>query len=155
MQITVRPMDAAESEAFLSRSRAAFVEQLAQSASLDPEQAEARARELQAEFLPEGMSTAGHAFLTILDEGRTVGSLWLGPHEQRPGTGFIFDIVVDEAERNRGVGSAALAAAEDWARGAGYHALGLNVLGSNPHAQRLYLALGYQVVATDMLKPLD
>ena len=155
MSVTLRAMDAAEAEAFLARSRAVFVDELAQSASLDPEQAEARARELQAEFLPQGTSTAGHAFLAILDDGRPVGSLWLGPQDRRPETGFIYDIIVDEAERNRGVGRAALAAAEDWARGAGYRALALNVLGSNPDAQRLYASVGYQVVATDMLKPLD
>ena len=155
MSITLRPMDAAESEAFLARSRAVFVGELAQSASLDPEQADARARQLQAEFLPQGTATAGHAFLVILDDGRPVGSLWLGPQDRRPETGFIYDIVVDEAERNRGIGRAALAAAEDWARSVGYRALALNVLGSNPDAQRLYASVGYQVVATDMLKPLE
>jgi GNAT superfamily N-acetyltransferase len=154
MLVTVRPMDAAEAEAFLARSRAVFVEELAQSASLDHEQADQRARQIQEEFLPQGTATAAHAFLVIEDDGRPVGSLWLGPQDRRPDTGFIYDIVVDEAERNRGIGHAALAAAEDWARGVGYRALALNVLGSNPDAQRLYASVGYQVVATDMLKPL-
>ena len=62
---------------------------------------------------------------------------------------------IDEARRGEGLGRAAMLAAEQVAREAGWSALGLNVFGHNPRARGLYDSLGYEVAATTMAKPLD
>ena len=46
-------------------------------------------------------------------------------------------------------------AAEPVVREAGFVKLGLNVFGDNEAAHALYLSLGYQPIATQMIKKLD
>jgi GNAT superfamily N-acetyltransferase len=153
--VTLREMDEAEFDAFLAASLADFVADLSRGAALTPEQAAERARTLLDEMLPEGRDTLGNAFLAILDDGAAVGRLWLGPHRDRSDAAYVYDIAVDEGLRGRGIGRAALLAADDWARSVGFVAIGLSVFGFNADAQRLYASAGYEVVATEMLKTLE
>jgi RimJ/RimL family protein N-acetyltransferase len=62
--------------------------------------------------------------------------------------------VVDEW-RGRGVGTALLAAVENWARHAGVEAIVLDVATPNDAAARLYERLGYREVTRGMTKPID
>ncbi len=68
--------------------------------------------------------------------------------------GHVVDIVVAREAEGRGVGRALLAAAERWAKEAGYPWLTLNVFAGNERARRVYEQAGYQVEWTRMLKPL-
>ena len=54
------------------------------------------------------------------------------------------DICVDEKLRGRGIGSAMLAACEEWARAKNFEYLELNVLEANAAARRLYERTGYK-----------
>ena len=115
-----------------------------------------RAHKQHEELLPHGLATPGHTFFNVLaDDGRVVGQLWLGPHPQRPDVGYVYDVGIDEAERDRGFGRAAMLAAEQVVREQGQTEIGLNVFGFNDPARSLYDSLGYRVVATQMLKRLD
>ena len=60
------------------------------------------------------------------------------------------DICVDEKLRGQGVGSALLAACEEWARGRGLEYLELNVLEANEAARRLYERTGYKKIVNVM-----
>ena len=59
--------------------------------------AEDRATSLFARLVPDGQSTAGHEFRSIVNEsGETVGAIWLSPDaEAGRGAAFLWDIVID------------------------------------------------------------
>lgn len=61
--------------------------------------------------------------------------------------GFIYSVVVAEAQRGRGVGAVMMALLEDVARQAGVHAALLRVIVNNARARAFYLRQGYQVIA--------
>ncbi len=152
MTASVRPMTGDEFTAFAARSVQDYATDIARSASIPLDAGWERAETQFAGFLPEGRSTTGHRLLTILDGERAIGSLWIGPHPQRESTAFVYDILIEEAERGRGFGRDAMLAAEDLAKADGSTAIGLNVFGFNERAQRLYASLDYGVVSTQMLK---
>ena len=106
--------------------------------------------------LPSGLDAPGTWFWVILDEGSSrVGTMWVGPHPQRPGAAFVFDIEIDESARRRGYGRAAMLAAERLVRSAGITEIGLSVFGVNDSAKALYDSIGYRVLATQMAKSLS
>ena len=83
-------------------------------------------------------------FVAELDGGVLVGrlSLMRDPH---PSSKHVADlgVMVAAGHRRRGVGTALMAAAEDWARSAGVGKLELHVFPHNEPAIRLYEKLGY------------
>jgi len=109
-----------------------------------------RATSLFARLVPDGQSTAGHEFRSIVNEsGETVGAIWLSPDaEAGRGAAFLWDIVIDPEHRGRGYGRATLEALEPLVRALGYDAIRLHVFGDNDLARHLYRAVGY--VETDM-----
>ena len=96
-------------------------------------------------ILPQGLETPGHDLLVALDAatGRRVGFTWLF-HEHR--AGFVYDVEVDQTERDQGYGRALMEAAAERMRELGMAVLGLNVFGHNVVAHTLYDSLGYDVV---------
>jgi ribosomal protein S18 acetylase RimI-like enzyme len=72
-----------------------------------------------------------------------------------PRRGALIGIAVDEDWRGRGIGTALMRAAEDWARDRGYDTLELDVADPNGDARRLYERLGYGLVAHTLVKPLN
>src|SRR6476659_5298059 len=49
--------------------------------------------------LPEGRATKGHHFLRVLEDGEPVGWLWIGPHPDKQGAAWIYDIEIEEEMR--------------------------------------------------------
>ena len=68
-----------------------------------------------------------------------VGSLWLCTLDPMA---FVYDVVVDEAQRRKGYGAAIMNAGALWSREQGHPVLGLNVFAHNPGARALYDRLG-------------
>ncbi len=68
--------------------------------------------------------------------------------------GHISDLVVAAGAEGRGVGSALMAAAEEWSRARGHRLLTLNVFDENRRARSLYDRLGYQPDTLRMVKVL-
>lgn len=155
MTVTLRAMTASEFNAWSAASIESYTEDIAAAGSVPSEDARAQAEKQWHELLPNGQHTRDSWFLKVVDGERTIGSLWIGPHRQRPDAAFIYDIVIDESEQGRGFGRQAMLAAEDLVREAGLVRIGLNVFGFNERAKRLYDSLGYAVVATVMTKALD
>ncbi|MCL1463641.1 GNAT family N-acetyltransferase [Argonema galeatum] len=86
-----------------------------------------------------------------------VACLWLGNAiDQLYGDrhAHIFLLYVEPEHRRRGVGTALMRHAEDWAKARGDRQIGLQVFEVNKPAMNLYRNLGYQTQSLWMLKPL-
>ena len=85
------------------------------------------------------------ALMVADDAGTVVGRLSLvrDPH---PSSAHVADLglMVAASHRRRGIGRALLAAAEEWARGAGVSKLELHVFPHNEAAIALYEGFGYE-----------
>ncbi len=79
-------------------------------------------------------------FLVARDDGKVVGQLSL-----RPGWPGVLDLgmAIDEAWRGRGVGSALMERAIEWARATGAHKITLHVYPHNAAAIALYEKYGF------------
>jgi ribosomal protein S18 acetylase RimI-like enzyme len=132
-----------------------YAQDLVQEQALWHGEAERRAAGKLAELLPRGPETGGMLLRTVLAEGVPVGWVWAGPPPRpRPGMGWLHAIEIDEGHRNRGYGSAAVAAVEAELAHRGLRSMGLNVRGLNTRAARLYERLGYRLLAQQMVKDL-
>ena len=145
-RVRTRPMTEAELTRYFDTAVEDFADETMQADPLQSrEDALARSRRMYDAILPEGVATRGHDFLVALDveDGRRIGMTWLF-HED--GAGFVYDVVVDEAERGRGYGRALMDAAAAHCRRLDLRVLGLNVFAHNHVARAMYDALGYAVV---------
>jgi GNAT superfamily N-acetyltransferase len=106
-------------------------------------------------MFPDGRPRPGHLLWRIEDDAQPVGTLWIGPASpDDPRAYWVWDIVIDEPHRGRGLGRQAMRLAEDQARGQGATTLGLTVFAHNPVAWHLYEGLGYAPVSARMTKTL-
>jgi ribosomal protein S18 acetylase RimI-like enzyme len=152
---SVRPMTHAEFETWREDSVTSYAGDLAAANGQPVETALTKARRQFAELLPDGVDTDRAWLFKVVDAaGADVGVLWIGLHPDRPGVAYVYDIAIDEPHRGRGLGRAAMLAAERVVTEAGMTEIGLNVFGFNDRARGLYDSLGYRVVATQMTKSL-
>jgi ribosomal protein S18 acetylase RimI-like enzyme len=87
-------------------------------------------------------------FLVAEMRGRPVGYVKVAPPTPLPSNAHVQQVqglLVDPAVRGRGVGRSLLDAAVALARQRGARRIWLRVLGTNPGAQRLYAAAGFEV----------
>ncbi len=120
-----------------------------------PADAFASAAREQAALLPQGLATPGHHIWTVRADGSPVGHVWLAVRGAPTGgrQAHLFDVEVAPEARGRGLGRAAVLAAEDAARGLGARRMTLNVFAHNTPALRLYDTLGYAVTLTFLTWP--
>ena len=105
------------------------------------------------ELFPSGTPAEGQHVMNVLEDEEVVGTLWMGrPFSGGGSTWFIFDVEIVKDMRGRGLGRAAMEAAEEWTRERGGTRVALNVFGPNLAARSLYDSLGYEVLATSMFK---
>ncbi len=131
--------------------RQQYARGLVEHARLSPEDAAAKvARDIPA-ILPHGLATEGAHVWAVEADGRAVGTVFLGV---RDGAAWLYDITIDEAERGRGLGRAAMLALEAEVRALGHDRVALNVWGGNDVARGLYRSLGYAEDSVHMSKRL-
>lgn len=148
-------MTAAEFASWRTASVASYAAHTAAASGRPVEETAPRAAADFDRLLAEGLETPRTWLLRVLDgAGTDVGVLWLGPQPDRDDALYVFDVAIDPEHRGRGLGRAAMTAAEQIARSAGMCEIGLQVFGFNDTARRLYDSLGYRVVATRMTKTL-
>lgn len=82
----------------------------------------------------------GAAFVYEHD-GDVAGYLGIHPHDEY---GHVLGMLVDEAQRGRGIGKVLLARAETWARERGLAHISLLVFPHNDRALRLYRSAGFK-----------
>jgi ribosomal protein S18 acetylase RimI-like enzyme len=155
MAVTLRPMTDAEYAAWRPHSLAAYANERAQAQGRPVEDVLPEAARQIEGYLPDGVQTQGHDVLRIVDAGEPVGWLWLGPHPDKAGAAWVYEIEIEEHARGRGIGRATMLAAEDLVVSRGVRELGLNVFGHNERAINLYRSLGYVPTSMNMAKPLD
>ncbi len=154
-QVTFRSMTATEFDAWSEHSIVSYANDVAEATGQPLEVALSAARDQFPALLPDGLETVGMSVLVVLDsDGTEVGTIWFGPHSDKPGSAFIWDIEIHEPHQGRGLGRAAMLAAERLAVDAGHSEIGLNVFGFNDRARHLYDSLGYRVISTSMTKTL-
>jgi ribosomal protein S18 acetylase RimI-like enzyme len=111
-----------------------------------------------------GIQTASAGFLAVSlpllrQYYGMVGSLWrmallaVLHHTPSAGEVHIDGVAVASVYRRRGVGSRLIAAMEAWAAGRDFAAVSLEVVDSNPQAQKLYQRLGFGAVREQTVWP--
>lgn len=155
-RVTLRPVTEEEYDAHRGPGLAEFTAELARAEHRPVDDAlRARAESFFPASLTEALAEDGTHVLRVLDAaGTAVGLLWLGRAAGSPATGFVYDVVIDPEHRGRGLGRAAVLAAEDLFRREGCTRVGLNVWGWNDRAADLYRSLGFAVDAMQMSRPL-
>ena len=99
---------------------------------------------------------ADNVLAIVEADGEAVGHVWFAESSRNDRrTIFVNDVEIDEAQRGRGLGRAAMGLVEDEARARGIDRVELNVFGGNTAARSLYRSLGYDEVAVGMRKLLD
>ena len=155
MSVLLRPMREDEFNAWLPQMRERYADDMVRDAGLTPERADVKATEDVERLFPGGTPSAEQLVFVVEAEGETVGDLWLAERDdsfQR--CLFIFDIRLDESQRGKGYGKAAMLFAEEEARRRGFDTVALNVFGRNTTARNLYRSLGYEEDAVAMSKQL-
>ncbi|PPF23643.1 GNAT family N-acetyltransferase [Rathayibacter rathayi] len=154
MTVSLVPMSSSALASWMRVQRSAYIEDRMRAG--DDEAAATRNADASYErYFPDGSPAARHDVLVVVEEGRAVGSLWLGPHPSGlDGVWYVWDVQIDAAQRGRGLGRAAMLLAEAHVRARGGSALALNVFGFNTPARALYESLGYETTALQMRKPL-
>ncbi|MFF9126648.1 GNAT family N-acetyltransferase [Streptomyces sp. NPDC014889] len=147
-KVTLRKMTPSEYDVATGRREAESVREL--SKFMPQELARERVHQGTAQFLPDGLDTAGHHLVVAENgSGEVVGNAWIGP-DPRHGSGtinsaWLYDINVFAQFQRRGYGSAILAAAEELVAREGKTSLNLNVVGDNEAAIAMYQCNGYEV----------
>jgi GNAT superfamily N-acetyltransferase len=149
--VSLRPFREEDYPAWDDAHRAEYERGLVEFAGLSRDAARAKVAHDVPSVLPDGLATADTRFWVIEDDGRRVGTIFLGI---RGGEAWLYDIVIDEAERGRGLGRAAMLTLEDEVRALGHDSIALNVWGGNAVARTLYRSLGYAERSVHMRKTL-
>ncbi|MBF4636064.1 N-acetyltransferase [Agreia pratensis] len=160
MPVHLVPMSPERFPAWLERSRDEYERDLIVTGESHDEARRHSAESMEGLFA-SGAPTALNAVFDLVDElERSVGYLWLGRSGSGAGNSgddtswWIWDVLVDEQHRGRGIGREAMNLAEEYARSQGARTLGLSVFAFNTAARTLYDSLGYEPVSVKMRKPL-
>ncbi len=157
---TVRPAVPEDEPAMLEIQHSSAIHH----ATIDPDRWRAQSLEAAARSRARwhAIGPRSEGIVAVADDGTVVGmiELWLkrprDPDSARtPRIQADFGIAVAPAWRGRGVGTALLQAAEDWARGQGVERMALDLDAANEGALRLYERHGYTVHALEMDKPIE
>jgi ribosomal protein S18 acetylase RimI-like enzyme len=157
VSVRLRPLRDDEYPEFVETSRREYSEDLRRNGGMDRDPAEAKAAKDFETLLPAELATAGHWICAIEEEttGERVGRLWFARRDEHgQSVAFLYDITIEEAQRGRGLGRAAMLAFEAAAAEQGLEVLELNVFGGNARARGLYRSLGYTETAVHMQKRL-
>ena len=149
--IALRPLREDEYDAWDAAHRAEYLRGLVEHVGMPQERAEAKVQRDVDHVLPEGLATASTWIWAVEDDGRVVGTVFVGV---RDGGAWLYDITIAEDERGKGFGRAAMTALEDEVRALGHGVIGLNVWGANDVARGLYRSLGWAEESVHMRKQL-
>jgi ribosomal protein S18 acetylase RimI-like enzyme len=153
--IQLRAMTEAEFARFRILDRENYSRSLTYAHGMSIEEARLEALTQGEEILKDGIRTPGHEFLTAVDgaTGAVAGYLWYEVNRLKR-RAFLYFIVVEDAERGKGAGRAAMEALEERLRSEGIKSLGLHVFSHNTVALHLYESRGFRTTGLNMEKDL-
>jgi RimJ/RimL family protein N-acetyltransferase len=148
--VSLRPYPEAELGAMWAEHRERYAGDLVDNGGFTRAEADAKAAHDTASV--QGLEPL---LFEIEHEGDRIGRivLWLDAFE-KPGHAWLFEIVLDDSVRGRGLGREALRLAEEEARSRGMTRIDLNVFSGNLVARSLYASAGYAETSVHMGKPL-
>jgi ribosomal protein S18 acetylase RimI-like enzyme len=91
--------------------------------------------------------------LGVIAWGEELDPVFVAPPWRRRAQ--VFDLVVAESARRRGIGTALLRAVEAEAAARGLRRLAIGVLAGNDAAEAAYRRFGFRAYALDLIKPLN
>lgn len=153
--VTLTPATDEELAEFIAAQKVSYLHDLIEQGGLSRAAAQANSDATWSGLVPDGVHPVeGNEIMIARDvDGERIGVLWMAVRANgEEQYGWIYDIEVDPALRNRGYGRALMLAAEDWTRSKGLKSLQLNVFGGNTAARALYRSLGYVENAVQMSK---
>jgi GNAT superfamily N-acetyltransferase len=151
--LALRPMRPDEFEPFAEHGRVGYADQMVEFGGATRQAAEVKAERDYQMTLPQGLDTPGHWFFVAEDDGRRVGTVWFAERVMDGRmVAYLYEIEVEEAERGKGFGRAAMEAFEREASRRGLTRMELNVFGGNEVARSLYRSLGWQEASVHMTK---
>ncbi len=145
---------------FFELLRAEYVRGMVDEAGLTREAAEEKATADYASLFPGRAQQPHHRIYVVEDAatGERAGHLFWAAR-QPPGSAttraYLYDILIDEPFRGRGLGRRALELFEAEARDEGLPGIDLNVWGGNEIARGLYRSAGFDERAVFMSKELE
>ncbi|MEI5103652.1 GNAT family N-acetyltransferase [Streptomyces sp. PmtG] len=148
--VAVRPMTADEFGPWAAAAKVSYARDWIER-GIPEDEARAKADRDYDRSLPEGVASPGATLSVLVQDGETVGTLWVA---ERDGDAFVYDVEVGEEHRGRGHGRTLMLLAEAQCLDTGKDHIGLNVFAGNTPALRLYESLGYEPVSYFVYKPL-
>ena len=154
-ELQIRPMTAAEFDAFRHRTIRDYAAEHVRAGNWSPTQAEELAAKETDDLLSDGVDTPGMLLLAAetADAG-LIGIVWVELQHRQTTGAWIYDIEIVPEQRGRGYGSALLRAAEREVEKQGVKSVALNVFGGNAVARHLYESSGYEITSLFMRKRL-
>src|ERR1700749_4941430 len=145
MSLSLRPLSDDEFAAWFPRMRDEYAEDMSQDAGIPPEKAASIAATQMDQLFP-GQAPSPHQLVYILEaDGERVGELWVCDREDSIQHAlFIYFIGIDEQNRGKGYGRAAMELVDSEARRLGIDRVALSVFGRNEVARNLYRSCGYE-----------
>ncbi len=143
-----------ECASFVAASRLRYIDDLVW-AGADADVAARTTAEGIKRMFPGGKPSPGHLLFRVEDDEVSVGSLWIGPADGRAADEwYIWEIIIDEGHRGRGIGTQVMGLCEEEVRSRGGVRIRLTVYGFNDTARHVYEKLGYESVSIEMRKQL-
>lgn len=145
-------------DAWITRGQAEY--ERARTAAGEPADVAAeKARASYESAFPDGVPAPNHEIFNVVitvsgAQPQIVGFVWIAPMSTGSSDWWVNDVEISSEHRGKGYGRAAMRLAEEAAAEHGATTLGLNVFGYNTVARRLYEAIGYETIATQMRKKL-
>jgi ribosomal protein S18 acetylase RimI-like enzyme len=156
VNVDLRPAREDELPVYLQQLVEGYAADMVANGGLDPDVARRKSEADNAGLFPGGLPGPGLTVYVVEADGTPVGNAMLGEREMfGKRFAFVYDIVVDEGWRRRGIGRRAMELLEGEARARGFDRIQLNVFGGNSVARSLYESLGYDELAVSMGKDLD
>ena len=149
--LKLEPLQQEDFEKFLEREIRSYAEDHLRNGNWIAEGAFERSRKEFEHYLPDGIHSKDQYLWSILMGDNKVGVLWVQVKDRKA---FIFDFVIDEEFRGKGLGKQALFAMEEKLKSMNVETIALHVFGDNVTAQELYKKVGFRIVDINMLKEL-
>lgn len=153
--VSLKPMSGEEFADVLTYFIPDYASEIVLNYRLTHQQALLQARSEIATSLPDGENSAGHCLMSIfLRENIAdvhIGYLWYKPDPETK-SAFIYDFYLSPAQRNKGLGSAAMKCLETSLARDGFTQIKLRVAAGNDRARQVYESNGYQITGFNMNK---